>query len=312
MDQDEAEVSHKAPLHVRKGHQYSSNEIRDEERLGIVKRSTSGSYNKTFYVDPDGNRDAAREGKGFAKEHLVRMANPQLSAPSTLLDTRCGHAMDDQGQPYRLNGEKLRIRAEYFTTSDTSVLLQLDELGNFSLEHPNEATTGGRFVMPRGSIETEIGVDLKETIGRNREITIGTDRIEAIGNSETKFIRNNKHTTIMADDVKIVGINASETVGVDKSVQVGGVFSIITGVNTSSISKLNFTNNASAFETDTLTILARREIILEAPSITFNSPVVDFTGTIRTNGFQCNSTTIAPNGARGTAGPIANKTAIRV
>ena len=316
MDQDEAEASVKAPTHILRGHQNTSNAIGDEERFGIVKRPDNGSYVRKFYVDPDGNRDEDRLGKGFAKEHLIRLSNPQLSNPSILFDVRSGHSMDDQGQPYRLNGEKLRVRAEYFTSQDTSVLFQLDELGNFSLEHPNEATTGGRFVMPKGSIDAEIGVDFKREIGRNEESFIGADRVDTVGNNETRLIRNTKKLTVIGDEVRIVKMNQDETVDGNKEVLVKGIYSIVTGddeeEDDGETSKLNFTNQTSSFETQTLTILAEKEIIFEAPEITFNTSVANFTGLIRTEGgIHSNSTNVAPNGVRGRAGGIAKKSAIR-
>ena len=68
----------------------------------------------------------------------------------------------------------------------------------------------------------------------------------------------------------------------------------------------------TSFETEKLTILATEEIIFEAPVITFNTPVANFTGQVRAEGgTHSNSTNVAPSGARGRAGTIPANTAIR-
>ncbi len=209
LDQDETEISAKAPIHVRRGYQHSSNEIGDEERFGVVKRPDNGSTVDKFYPDPDGNRDGDRNG--FAKEYLMKLTNPQASTPKILFDTRVGHVIDDSGIPYRLDdtGKKLRARSEYFTPAETSVLLQLDELGNFKIKHPVEATTGGKFILPTGSLVVEIGLvkpaDFQRVIGRNEVAVIVADKLEVIGN------------------------NAVETVGANKQIAAGGTLVISAG-----------------------------------------------------------------------------------
>ena len=327
MDQDETEISAKAPIHVRKNHQHKSSEIGDEERYGVVKRPDAGSTINKFYPDPDGKRDDERVG--FAKEHLMRMTNPQLTPPHILFDTRTGHVIDDTGIPYRLDdsGEKLRARGEYWTPAETSVLMQLDELGNFKIEHPVQATTGGKFVLPSGHMIAEIGLvdptDFRRYIGRNEEVDIGVDKIQNVHNNDTKTVDRNRTLTVHADELRIIDVDALETVARDKSFRVGRTFLIQTGYDPETInkdcvdynrnrSKLNFTDDETSFETETLTIFASKEIIFESPLMTFNTPVANFTGVVRSEGgFRSNSTNVAPSGSRGRAGSIPAKKAIR-
>lgn len=313
MDQDETEISAKAPIHVRQNHQHKSSEIGDEERFGIVKRPDAGSTIDKFYPDPDGKRDDARVG--FAKEHLMRMTNPQLTPPHILFDTRAGHVIDDTGIPYRLDdsGEKLRVRGEYWTPAETSVLMQLDEIGNFKIEHPVQATTGGKFILPSGHLIAEIGLvdptDFRRYIGRNEEVDILVDKIQNIHNDDMKTVDHDRTLIVHADEIRVIDVDSNETVGRDKTISVGRHFNIRTGSNSSC---LNFTEETTAFEVDTLTILARKEIIFEAPIITFNTPVANFTGVVRSQGgFRSNSTNIQPNGSQGRAGTIPAKKAIR-
>jgi hypothetical protein len=153
MDQDEAEFGMKAPLHIRRGYQNDENAIKDEERFGVVRRQDAGSYIDKFFPDDKGGR--GEEAKGFAKEHLIRMSNAQGTSPAVLFDTRIGNAIDDEGMPYTLDdtGLNLRARAEYFTPAETSVLAQLDENGNFKIEHPVESNIGGTFILPAGTLK---------------------------------------------------------------------------------------------------------------------------------------------------------------
>lgn len=307
MDQDEAETSIKAPTHIRRGHQHKSSEIGDEERFGVVKRPEPGSLVKSFYVDPDGLKGEAREGKGFAKEYLMRLSNPQGSGPSVLFDLRVGHVMDDQGKPYKLNGTKLRYRAEYFTVSDTSTLVQLDEKGNFSVECPSEASTGGRLVLPSGHIRAEIGKNFERTVNGNEVANIRSSRTEDIRANETKTVGGNSTITITGNDIKIVQSEATETVTGKKTVRVVGNYTAQCGETT----KVGLTPMSHAVEADVVTILATREIIFEAPIITFNTPIANFTGKIRTEEFATNTGIVTPDGTRGRAGVIPPKPALR-
>jgi hypothetical protein len=324
MDQDETEISAKAPIHVRQNHQHKSFEIGDEERYGVVKRPDAGSTIDKFYPDPDGKRDDERVG--FAKEHMMRMTSPQLTPPHILFDTRRGHVIDDTGKPYRLDnsGEKLRVRGEYWTPAETSVLVQMDELGNFKIEHPVQATTGGHFILPSGDMVVEIGLvdpsDFKRFIGRNEETVIIADNLKFVGNNAVEVVDKNRTLAVHADEVRIINVDSDETVGQDKSTRVGRNFFVeigpvsLTGATgaTGPHSNLNFTENETSFETETLTILATKEIIFESPLITFNTPVANFTGVVRSEGgFRSNSTNVAPNGSQGRAGTIPAKQAIR-
>ncbi len=244
----------------------------------------------------------------------MRMTNPQLTSPNILFDTRRGHVIDDTGIPYRLDdsGEKLRVRGEYWTPAETSVLLQLDELGNFKIEHPVQATTGVKFILPSRNKISAIGLidpsDFKRFIGRNEEVDILVDKIQNIHNDDTKTVDNNRKLTVHGDEIRVIGASSDETVGRDKTISVGRNFNVRVG----SSSNLNFTETDTSFEVDTLTILATKEIIFESPSITFNTPVANFTGVVRSEGgFRSNATNVAPGGSRGRAGVIPTKRAIR-
>lgn len=313
MDQDEAEYGTKAPLHVRRGYQNRENTISDEERFGVVRRQDTGSYVDRFFPDDKGNR--GEESSGFAKEHLIRMHNAQATAPVVLFDTRTGNAIDDLGTPYTLDdtGLNLRSRAEYFTPAETAVLAQLDENGNFKIEHPHEANWGGSFILPAGTLRAQIGLNFERTIGRNEEVNIGVDKTQKIGNDDVKSVGRNKNLTVTGNEVSLVELNSTETVGGNKTIVVKGAMSVTTG---SASSKMNFTNTSGAFECDVFTVLAK-SIVLEAPLVTVAGNL-DVTGVIKTGGLLSNSGIVAPNlakkdfsGTKGTAGGLSGAKAIR-
>jgi len=122
-------------------------------------------------------------------------------------------------------------------------------------------------------------------------------------------IGQNRVTLVGQNEQKVVGGDSSEVVVGNKTIKVNGTLVIQTGAGSS---LLGFTEKTSAFETEVLSILATKQIIFEAPKITFNTPVADFTGLIRVNGgLHSNSTIVSPNGARGRAGAIPAIPAIR-
>lgn len=311
MDQDEAEFGLKAPLHIRRGYQNDENTIKDEERFGVVRRQDAGSYVDKFFPDDKGKR--GEEASGFAKEYLIRMSNAQSASPAVLFDTRTGNAIDDEGMPYKLDdtGLNLRARAEYFTPAETSVLVQLDENGNFKIEHPQESELG-TFILPAGTLKARIGKDFERTVGRNEDVSIGVDKIQRIGNDDTKIVGRNRTITVTGDEVRLMESNSTEMVEGNKVIAVGGAMSIVTG----SDSKMSFTKTSGAFECDVFTVLAK-SIVLEAPLVSVVGNL-DVTGIIKAGGVLSNSGIVAPNlgkkdrsGTKGTAGGLSSAKAIR-
>jgi hypothetical protein len=313
MDQDEAEFGTKSPLHIRRGYQNRENSIIDEERFGVVRRQVAGSYVDKFFPDSDGKQ--GQDASGFAKEHLIRMSNAQGTAPAVLFDTRIGNSMDDDGIPYTLDdtGLNLRARVEYFTPTETSVLAQLDENGNFKIEHPIDANIGGSFSLPAGTLKAQIGLNFERTVGRNEDVSIGVDRIQSIGNDDIKEVGNIRRITVIGDEIRLLQANSMETVEGNKTIAVKGSLAVSTGLDTS---KMNFTNTSGSFECDVFTVLAK-SIVLEAPLVTISGNL-DVTGTIKAGGVLSNSGIVAPNlqrkdfsGTKGTAGSLSSAKAIR-
>ena len=311
LDQDEAEFGMKAPLHIRRGYQSEENIIKDEERFGVVRRQDAGSYVDRFFPDDKGGR--GEEANGFAKEHLIRMSNAQDASPAVLFDTRTGNSIDDEGLPYTLDdtGLNLRSRAQYFTPAETSVLAQLDENGNFKIEHPVDADWGGSFILPAGTLRAQIGINFERTVSRNEEVNIGVDKTQRIGNDDIKIVGNTHAITVTGNEVRLMQANSTETVAGVKAITVAGSMSVINGT-----SKMNFTPATGAFECEVFTVFAK-SIVLEAPLVTIAGNL-DVTGQIKTGGLASNSGIVAPNlqrkdfsGTKGTAGGLSGAKAIR-
>jgi hypothetical protein len=190
--------------------------------------------------------------------------------------------------------------------------MQLDESGNFKIEHPAEATVGGNFILPAGSLKARIGLDFARDVGRNEQVAVGVDKIQDIGHDDSKVVGNLRTLTVHGEEVRILDLNSTETVGGNKTIVVSGNLSIVSGVN----SKMNFNAASGAFETDVFTVSAK-EIILEAPVVTVNGDL-NVTGTIKANGpVMSNTAAVAPNlgqkdfsGTKGIAGILPPKKAI--
>jgi hypothetical protein len=184
----------------------------------------------------------------------------------------------------------------------------MDESTNWKIEHPDDAKFGGLYILPKGSLVSRIGVDFQRAIGRNEQVSIGVDRDVSVANNDAWAIGRDRVTIVGQNEQKVVGGNSDEVVVGNKTIKVNGTLVIQTGAGSSI---LGFTETTSAFETEVLSVLAK-QIIFEAPTITFNTPVANFTGLIRVNGgLHSNATIVSPDGARGRAGAIIPIPAIR-
>lgn len=317
MDQDETEFMSKAPLHIRRGHKNVENEIGDEERFGVVRRAVAGSFVDRVFLDSQGR--SGNKANGFAKEHLIKLANGSRGLPATLFDHREGNVMDNEGLPLEMDetGINLRTRKEYFTSSDTSVVYQIDESGNFKIEHPQEAAYGGLFILPTGSMRARIGGNFTRDVGRNEVATIIGDKIQSIGNNKTDIVASDYNLTIGNNETKAISKSSTETiaanktititgkadesVALSKTIKVGGALIIQAGTG----NIMAFSSELSSFQTETLTISATNGIVIEAPQITFNTPIANFSGDVNVNGtVATNGPVITPSTVKGSAGPV--------
>ena len=185
----------------------------------------------------------------------------------------------------------------------------MDEETNWKIEHPDDAEFGGLYILPKGSLVSRIGMDFKRTIGHNAIVKINADRDVRVGHNDAWTVVEDRTLEIGGNEQRTIEGDSYEIVKGDKTILVNGALVIQIGEGSS---LMGFTEKTSAFETEVLSILATKQIIFESPKITFNTPVADFTGLIRTGGgLHSNATIVIPDGERGRAGTIPATPAIR-
>lgn len=204
LNQDELQSGAKSPVHVRNLHLHKTDEVGDEERLGVVQRPdgliTSKFVTADRIIDPiilaKVTSTAAVSGVvplpgPFAKEHLlVLKSGATLPSPEKLLDVRQGDVIDDEGEVVNLSssGNPLRYKAEYFTESvlGGAVFLGIDDQGNWSAHFPDEAEVGGDLVIPAGDLLIRLGKNWVNTVENDYTLTCVDGEIHQIA-VETEF-----------------------------------------------------------------------------------------------------------------------------
>ena len=170
--QDRLESMQNAPTHVRQLHKHAPDTLGDEERYGLVKRPhpTNSSREKWFKTI-----DQSR----FAHEYY-RSLKPGSGSPTTLVEHIEGDVLDENGLPVILpmTGRNLRARSDYYTASEQTLTISIDEAGNFDVTLPADATEGGRLSIPTGG--------LRITVLRNLEMN-ATENISGEATRKVTF-----------------------------------------------------------------------------------------------------------------------------
>lgn len=187
---DDVQTIDQAPLHQRTGLLYRHGQIGDEERLGVVRRpdSDAGAFKEKyvrllnpagFVVTPPAGlaTNPAALAKflvdnppipmSAAKEWLVNLACDGGLQPGTLFDMRVGHVFEDDaaGESDQVKsaatGNKLRSRTQYYTAPLGSVLeVDVDELGNVTVDFPLDAIFGMKVNIPTGNFQMDVTQNL--------------------------------------------------------------------------------------------------------------------------------------------------------
>jgi hypothetical protein len=179
MSQDRMESYEKAPVHRRMLHFHAANKLYDEERLGVIFRSTDDSYYKKTWC---------KYKNKFAREHMIHLLDGERKP---LFWERSGHVFDETGEIEQCEdtGKPLRVKKIYYTVGGAlaSVLgereeavFQLDEEGNLVVDLPEGATTGFIFRTPKGTHQIEIGVDYNITVDNNWIETVSGGKTEVV------------------------------------------------------------------------------------------------------------------------------------
>ena len=189
LDQDDLEAGSRAPVHIRQLHLNKGGNLGDEERFGVVQRPDQSGIVvskvwKKFVraerlIDPVFGAEFAAsaiaagivtEPGPWAKEH-TRILSTGAALPSKLIDIREGDVIDDFGDVLNmsLTGNPLRFKGEWFCDNilGGAFFVGIDSDGNFSVQAPDAATTGGQLTIPQG--------DLIVQIGASHGVTVQTD-----------------------------------------------------------------------------------------------------------------------------------------
>lgn len=179
LDQDKLISGSIAPIHQRQLLQYRSNELGEEERLGIVarpKKLDDGTYSTWELYYPKVSGD-------YAAEQYVSLKNPSNVNPAVLFTSQRGHVLDDNGVQMTQSRTQIPLRffEEYFAKDESSTRSEIDEKGNWYVELADAATEGFELYVPNGNFVKTIMGNETVHIDENVELSIGNTATYQIG-----------------------------------------------------------------------------------------------------------------------------------
>ena len=179
MDQDKLISGDIAPIHQRQLLQYRSNELGEEERLGIIarpKKLTTGDYSTWELSYPQVEGD-------YTAEQYISLMNPSNQNPAILFTSQRGHVLDKDGVQIKQSRTQIPLRyfEEYFAKDESSTRSEIDEKGNWYFELADAATEGYELNVPNGNYVRDISGDETILIGKNTEYSVGASATYQIG-----------------------------------------------------------------------------------------------------------------------------------
>lgn len=166
LDGDTSSLLNKAVTYIDTLHQNEVATLKDTRRLGVVRRNINSVETKIIRA-PDENAgsgglisavaDAVGLGdkQPFAKEHSLIL----MSKDKYLLDYREGNVIEDDGSP-AINdwtGKYLRLRKQLFNSKQNKTYIEVDSDGNVDVLLPDEAESGFRCNIIKGSVDVKVG-----------------------------------------------------------------------------------------------------------------------------------------------------------
>lgn len=171
LNQDKLLSGDRAPIHQKQLMQYRSNELGEEERLGIIarpKKLDNGQYSTWEIAYPQVEGD-------YTAEHYLSMKNPSNKNPAILFRSQRGHVLDKEGRQVKQSRTQLPLRVyeEYFAKDESSTRTEIDEKGNWYVELADAATEGFELNVPNGNFVKNIFGNETILIDKNTEYSIG-------------------------------------------------------------------------------------------------------------------------------------------
>jgi hypothetical protein len=185
-DQEKLMCGDRAPTHTRQFMQHRSNELGEEERVGIVSRPKqldSGEFStwELSYPQVDGK---------YLAEQYISIKNPANENPAILFRSHRGHVIDSEGVQIQQSRTQIPLRyfEEYFAKDESSTRFEIDEKGNYYTELADAAIEGYELYVPSGSYKKTVGVDEEVSIEGNVSHTIGKSSTYQIGDNWTILV----------------------------------------------------------------------------------------------------------------------------
>ena len=181
VDQDKLIAGDRSPTHQRQLFQYRSNNIGDEERMGLIsrpKKLSNGSMSTWELAFPQVNGN-------YLAEHYISIKNPSGSNPFVLFTSQRGHVVDIEGTQIKQSRTQIPLRffEEYFAKDGSSTRFEIDEKGNYYVELANAAAEGFEINVPQGNYVRDIGNNETILIGKNSEYSVGNSATYQIGDN---------------------------------------------------------------------------------------------------------------------------------
>jgi hypothetical protein len=187
-DQDTLISGDRSPTHNRQFMQYRSNELGEEERVGIVSRPKlldSGSFSTWELSYPQVNGQ-------FLAEQYISVKNPSNDSPAVLFRSHRGHVIDNEGNQILQSRTQLPLRyfEEYYAKDESSTRFEIDEKGNYYVELADAAIEGYELYVPSGNYKKTVGLDEDVLIEGNVSHTIGKSSTYQIGDNWNILVTN--------------------------------------------------------------------------------------------------------------------------
>jgi hypothetical protein len=192
-DQEKLLSGDRSPIHNRQFMQYRSNDLGEEERVGIVSRPKlldTGEYSTWEINYP-------QIGGNFLAEQYISLKNPSNQKPAILFKSHRGHVIAKNGEPIVQSRTQIPLRyfEEYFAQDESSTRTEIDEKGNKYVELASAAVEGYELYVPSGNYKKNVGLDEEVSIEGNVSHNIGKSATYQIGTNWNILVADDYNLT---------------------------------------------------------------------------------------------------------------------
>lgn len=206
-DQDKLTAGDRAPIHHKQFLQNRSNDIKDEQRTGVISRPKDNDGTLSTW-----ERCYPKIRGNYTAEDYIHLQNPANENPAVLFRKHSGHVLDVKGVPIRQSRTQNALRhiEEYYANDDTSTSTQIDEKGNMAVLLATAASEGYELSVPSGNYIATVEFDETITVRRNSQKTVSGDFIHQIGGNVEANIGGNYHLKMAQGQQELQLFTASD------------------------------------------------------------------------------------------------------